>query len=49
MEIHSSTLSGKSGQDLAIFSNQGRRVAENNQFDYIMDRETILNSSSGAM
>ena len=48
MEIHSSTLSGRAGNEIEMFSNGGRRGTEN-QFDYIMDRETILNSSSGAM
>lgn len=48
MDVHSSTLSGRAGQDIEVFSNGGRRGIEN-QFDYIMDRETIMNSSSGAM
>ena len=46
MEIHSSTLSGKAGQDMEVFS--GRRDL-GHHLDFIIDRETILNSSSGAM
>jgi len=29
MEIHSSTLSGRAGNDIEMFSNGGRRGAEN--------------------
>lgn len=46
MDVHSSTLSGKAGQEMEVFS--GRRGLENH-LDFIIDRETILNSSSGAM
>lgn len=46
MEVHSSTLSGKAGKDMEVFS--GRRDL-GNHLDFMIDRETILNSSSGAM
>jgi len=49
MFVHSSTLSGKTGQEMEVFSNdRGRKGLENN-LDFVIDRETIMNSSSGAM
>lgn len=45
MDVHSATLSGKGGQEIDAFSRRGIE----NQIDFILDRETMLNSSSGAM